>query len=90
MANIKSAKKRIKRNAKAAERNRVHKVKARSYVKKARIALEAGDVEEARERVSEAAKWLDHAASKGVIHKNNAGRRKGRLMAALAQLEAQS
>jgi len=90
LANLKSAKKRIRRNAKAAERNRVHRVKARSFVKKARTALEAGNLEEARESVNEAAKWLDHAASKGVIHKNNAGRRKGRLMAALAELEAGS
>jgi small subunit ribosomal protein S20 len=90
LANLKSAKKRVRRNAKAAERNRVHRVKARSYVRKARVALEAGDLEEARERVNEAAKWLDHAASKGVIHANNAGRRKGRLQAALAELEAEA
>ena len=45
-------------------------------------------VDEAKEAVLAAIKALDHAASKGTIHKNNAARRKGRLMKQLAALEA--
>jgi len=90
LANTTSAKKKIRRDTRATERNRVHLVKARTYVKKARAALASGDVEEARARVREAEKWLDHAATKGVIHQNNASRRKGRLMAQLAKLEEQA
>lgn len=90
MANTASAKKKIRRDTRATQRNRVHLVKARSFVKKARAALASGDLEEARARVHEAEKWLDHAAAKGVIHQNNASRRKGRLMAQLAKLEEQA
>lgn len=71
-------------------RNRIHVGRARTEVKKARKALETGDVPMATEAVRSASKWLDHAASKGSIHKNNAARRKGRLMKHLAELQAQA
>src|SRR5690349_2460725 len=61
---------------------------ARAGVKKARTAIASGDVAAATEAVSLAASWLDHAATKGSIHPNNASRRKGRLMAQLARMEA--
>ena len=87
MANIKSAIKRNKQNEKRRERNRVFRGKARTSVKKARQAIEANNKEEARAKVLEAVKALDKAASKGVIHKNNAARRKSRLMKRLVKLE---
>ena len=57
-------------------------------MRKARLAIESGDVEEARAATLQAASALDKAAEKGVLHKNNASRRKGRLMKQLAALEA--
>jgi small subunit ribosomal protein S20 len=90
LANIQSAKKRIRQIEKRRIRNRVHRGRARTEVKQARIALASGDVPESAEAVREAVRWLDHAASKGVIHKNNASRRKSRLMKHLAALEAQA
>ena len=90
LANTKSAKKRVRRNARAEARNRVHRSRARTAVKRARAAIADGDVESAEEQVRQAASALDHAASKGVIHKNNASRRKSRLMQQLAELKAGS
>lgn len=88
MANTKSAKKRIRRDERARVRNQRHRTRARTEVRQARMAIESGDVEQATEAVREAAKWLDHAASKGVIHPNNASRRKSRLMQHLNELKA--
>jgi small subunit ribosomal protein S20 len=89
LANTKSAKKRIRRDERARVRNQRHRTRARTEVRQARMAIESGDVEQATEAVREAAKWLDHAASKGVIHPNNASRRKSRLMQHLNELKAQ-
>jgi len=66
----------------------VYRGSARTYVKKARLAIESGDVDAARAATLQAASALDKAAEKGVLHKNNASRRKGRLMKQLAALEA--
>lgn len=88
MANTSSAKKQMRSNERRRLRNRLHIGRARSEVKKARAAIATGDVAEATEAVRMASKWLDHAATKGSIHPNNAARRKGRLMSQLAHLEA--
>ena len=85
MANIQSAKKRIRSSERRRVRNRVWRQSARTYVKNARSAMDAGDMESAEELVRQASKALDKAARKGVIHPGNASRRKGRLMAALAK-----
>jgi small subunit ribosomal protein S20 len=53
---------------------------ARTLIKKARKLIEAGDLEAAAKAVGDAISTLDRAAAKGVIHKNNAARRKSRLM----------
>lgn len=82
MANIKSAEKRIRQNIKRREANRVVIGGSRTAVKKARQAIDAGDPN-ALEYVRAAEKALDRAASKGVIHENNASRRKSRLYQAL-------
>jgi len=80
LANIKSQIKRNKQNEKRRIRNRVFVGRARTYVKKARLAIEAGGQEEAAAATLQAISALDKAAEKGVIHKNNAARRKSRLM----------
>lgn len=81
MANTKSSMKRIRVSAKRAARNRVYRSSARTYVKKARKAiLEGVAPEEQLAAVREALSALDRAAERGVIHKNNAARRKSRLM----------
>ena len=83
MANIQSAKKRIRQIEKRTEHNRVYRSSARTYIKKARLSIEAGNLEEAEAAAAMAYKTLDKAARKRVIHPRNAARRKGRLMAAL-------
>ena len=88
MANIKSAKKRIRQNKKAWLRNRRYTSGSRTAVKKARKAIASGDMTEAEQAVHTACASLDRAAQKGVIHKNNAARRKSRLMAAFHQAQA--
>lgn len=89
MANIKSAIKRNKQNEKRRLRNRYFKGRARAFVKKARVAIEEKGLEESRQATIQAISALDKAAEKGVVHKNNAARRKSRLMRRLAQLEQQ-
>jgi small subunit ribosomal protein S20 len=63
--------------------------RTRTEAKQANAAIQAGDLEEARKATIEAIRVLDKAANKGVLHKNNAARRKSRLMKRLAALEAQ-
>ena len=90
MANLKSAIKRNRQNKKRRLRNRVYRGQARTFVRDARAALLAEDLDEARESILMAVKALDKAAEKGVLHKNNASRRKSRLMKQLAALEKQA
>ena len=88
MANIKSQIKRNKQNEKRRLRNRVYRGKARIAVRGARAAFETeAPAEESKAAVLAAVSALDKAAEKGVIHKNNAARRKSRLMKRLATLE---
>ena len=87
MANIKSAIKRNRQNEKLRLHNRVFRGTARKFVQNARLAIENGDIDVAREATIQAVSALDKAASKGIIHKNNASRRKGRLMKQLAAIE---
>lgn len=87
MANIKSAEKRIRQAPKRAARNRTLRSGARTAVKRARSAMEGNDATSV-EAVQAAIQTLDRAAAKGVIHPNNAARRKSRLMQALNKLNA--
>jgi small subunit ribosomal protein S20 len=87
LANIKSALKRNKQNEKRRLRNRIFRGRARVFVKEARASLEAEDLATAREATLKAVSALDKAAEKGVLHRNNAARRKSRLMKKLAALE---
>jgi len=86
LANIKSQIKRNRQNEKRRVQNRIFRGRARTFVAKARTAIESGNGEESKAAVLEAISQLDRAATKGVIHKNNAARRKSRLMKRLAEL----
>ena len=85
MANTASAKQRIRNSARKAQFNQLHRSRARTAVKATRVALAARDVTGAAEAEKLSASKLDKAAGKGLIHKNNASRRKSRLMRALAK-----
>jgi small subunit ribosomal protein S20 len=87
LANTKSAIKRLRSAERRRLRNRVFRGRARTAVKKARYLMEQGRTEEAQEAVRVAVVALDKAAQKGIIHKNNAARRKSRLMQQLNQME---
>ena len=76
MANIKSQIKRIKTNEKARLRNQSVKSELKTYVRRVREAIEAGDKAAAEEGLKKACRKLDKAASKGIIHKNQAADRK--------------
>ena len=80
MAHSKSAKKRHRQSLVRAERNLVHRSATRTAVRVAREAIEDGDKDAAAAAVRAASKVLDRTASKGVIHANNAARRKSRLV----------
>ncbi len=86
MANIKSAIKRNRQNAKLREHNKLFRSSASGYVRKANLAIQSGDIEKAKAATALAASALDKAAAKKIIHKNNAGRRKGALMSKLAAM----
>ena len=88
MANSKSSKKRIRVNERRRARNKPLRTEARTYVKKAELAIASGDAVAAEAATREAVSVLDRVANKGVIHKNNAARRKSRLVAKLDALAA--
>jgi len=79
VANIKSQMKRIKTNEKARLRNKAVKSELKTYVRKTREAVEAGDKATATAALAVASRKLDKAVSKGVIHKNQAANRKSKL-----------
>lgn len=76
MANIKSQKKRILTNAKAAERNRAVRSELKTRVKTATASARSDDDSSVRLAMSK----IDRAVAKGVLHKNTAARKKSRLM----------
>jgi small subunit ribosomal protein S20 len=87
MANIKSQKKRIKQNEKARVRNQAVRSQLKTAIRKFREAAEAGDVEKASVAQRDAARLLDKAQSKGVIHKNQAANRKSAIAKRLHDLQ---
>jgi small subunit ribosomal protein S20 len=89
LANIKSAIKRNRQNEKRRVRNRIFRGRARTSIKKAQTAIASGDEAASREATLGAISALDKAVEKGVLHKNNAARRKSRLMRRLAALNPQ-
>lgn len=90
MANIKSSIKRIRSSRRKAQFNQVVRSTARTYVKRARTLIEQGNLDQAALVVNQAVSALDKAAQKGVIHPNNAARRKSRLVQALNKARTQA
>ena len=88
MANIKSQIKRNKQNEKARQRNKAVKSSLKTSVRKFREAADAGDVEAATVAHADACRNLDKAASKGVIHKNQAANRKSAIAHRAAELSS--
>lgn len=82
MPNIKSMKKDLKRNEKSRQRNLATKSALKTFIKKARTASDDASTAEA---VRVACKHLDKAVERGIIHKNQAARRKSRMMKAIAK-----
>lgn len=88
MANIKSAKKRISTIQRRREENKYVKATISTLIKKFRKMLEEGKVDEAENYSKEVYAYIDSACSKGVIHKNNASRKVGRLAETLYKAKA--
>lgn len=86
MANTRSARKRIKQNEKRRLRNRALRSQVRSAVKDARDA-DTGKGPEARETIREAIRTIDKAVSRGILHRNTAGRKKSALARRLLALK---
>jgi len=86
VANIKSQKKRILTNEKARQRNKAVKSSLKTAVRRFNTAAEAGDAEQAATLARDASRKLDKAASKGVIHKNQAANRKSAIAKRAATL----
>lgn len=78
LANIKSAEKRIRTNERKRMRNVMYRSRVKTLVKRAEQSIFAGTP--SQEAIREAIRSLDKAANKGIIHKNNAARRKSRLL----------
>ena len=83
MPNIKSAKKRVRVIEK---KNMAHKTALKTAIKKFEAAAKAGNKEEAQQLFNEAAKKLDQSVNRGILHKNNAARKKSQLALKLAKL----
>jgi small subunit ribosomal protein S20 len=86
MANIKSQLKRIKTNEKAHERNKAVKSELKTVIRHTREAIATGDKAKAEATLQVAAKKLDKAVSKGVIHPNQAANRKSAIAKQVAAL----
>ena len=86
MANIKSQIKRIKTNEAARQRNKATKSALRTSIRRFRDAADTGDAAKAAELAQVASRALDKAASKGVIHKNQAANRKSAIAAKAARV----
>ncbi|MBQ5926704.1 MAG: 30S ribosomal protein S20 [Clostridia bacterium] len=88
MPNIKSAKKRVLVNEKKAQANKAIKSALKTQIKKFLAAVSAGDKETAEKLYPETVSAIDAAATKGVIHKNNANNKKAKIAKKLNSLNA--
>jgi small subunit ribosomal protein S20 len=86
LANTASAKKRARQAQKRYLRNKAHRSRVRTVVRKVLRAIEAGNLELAREAYRQAVPVIDSMVNKGILHKNNAARKKSRLSARLKAL----
>ena len=78
MANKRSSKKDLRRTAKRTVRNKAARTALKTYVKKVRTVAAGGEAKEVQAAVSTVQKMMDKAAQRGIIHKNQAARRKSR------------
>lgn len=91
MANTKSALKAMRSSERRRVRNRIIRTRTRTFVKKARVAItDEAAAPETEEALRQAISALDRAVTKGVIHRNNAARRKARLMHHFAQARGEA
>ena len=90
MPNIKQARKQARNSEKRQMRNRAVRSRTKTFITRAEKFVFAGEVESAQAAVAESIRALDRAAEKGIIHPNNAARRKSRLMKKLNQAQASS
>jgi small subunit ribosomal protein S20 len=79
MPNIQSAKKRVKQSETARKRNVARKTSIKTAIKKVLVALEQKDIEAAKDLLKVVESQLSRAKNKGVVHKNTAARKVGRL-----------
>ncbi len=86
LANTKSSEKRIRSNERKRVRNQMYRSRVKTMIRKAEETIFSGL--DSAEAVRQAMSTLDKAAVKGIIHKNNAARRKSRLAKKLAKFEA--
>ncbi len=86
MANTPQAKKRIRRNARRTDVNTARVSRIRTFVKKVEAAIQAGDKTTAAAALAAAQPELARGVSKGVLHKNTASRKFGRLTKAVGSL----
>jgi len=84
--NIQSAKKRVRQTITRRARNMSQRSSMRTAVKSLEASLEAGDKDAATKAYKDAARALDKAVTKGLLHKNNAARKKSRLNARVKAL----
>ncbi len=90
LANTQSAIKRVRSSERRRRINQVHRSRARTFIKRTRSLIAAGRLEEAEVEALQAIRALDRAAQKGVIHQNNAARRKSRLVQHLNKAKQQA
>ena len=88
MPNIKSAKKRVLVTEKKTEENKAIKSALKTQIKKFLAAVNAGDKEQATALYPATVSAIDSAASKGILHKNNANNKKAKLAKKFAALNA--
>lgn len=87
MANVESAKKRIRQTERRTARNKHVRSTVRTFVKRVREAIEKGEATSAASALTEAVRRIDSAVSKGVFHKNAGSRTVSRLSSQVAALK---
>jgi small subunit ribosomal protein S20 len=90
MPNTRQAKKRMRRDAKRRLRNRYHLSRMKTYIRNFKKLIAEGKLEEAKEYLPKVLSVIQHTASKGVIHKNEASRRCSRVQKLLNKTLAKS
>jgi small subunit ribosomal protein S20 len=80
MAHTHSALKRIRQAERRQLRNQMVRSRVKTLIRRARLSIEANDLEQAQMAVGDAISALDKAAERGILHRNNAARRKSRLV----------